>query len=85
MAKAPNADFQALLRSTRRILRRRTIAEISASLVAIAWWPEFTNAAFDAKDGEIVGPVKTSYGYHIIKVIEKKPGKILEYSDVESR
>jgi peptidyl-prolyl cis-trans isomerase C len=47
--------------------------------------PEFTNAAFAAKDGEIVGPVKTSYGYHIIKVLEHKVGKQLSYDEVESR
>ncbi len=28
----------------------------------------FDNAVFDAKDGEIVGPVETSFGYHVIKV-----------------
>lgn len=45
----------------------------------------FTNAAFGGKAGEIVGPVKTSYGYHVIKIIDKKLGKALEYSDVELR
>ncbi len=30
--------------------------------------PEFETACFGAKVGDIVGPVKTSYGYHIIKV-----------------
>ncbi|WGS65576.1 foldase protein PrsA [Marinitoga aeolica] len=34
--------------------------------------PEYFNAAFKAKVGEIVGPVKSNYGYHIIKVEGKK-------------
>jgi peptidyl-prolyl cis-trans isomerase D len=34
--------------------------------------PEFSNAAFSAKPGEVVGPVKTRYGLHIIKVFDKK-------------
>lgn len=47
--------------------------------------PEFTEAAFGATKGDTVGPVKTAYGYHIIRVIEKKPGKPLEYDEVELR
>ena len=47
--------------------------------------PEFTEAAFAGSEGEIVGPVKTAYGYHIIKVISKKTGKPLEYDEVELR
>ncbi len=34
--------------------------------------PEFAEAAFSAKPGEIVGPVKTQFGLHIIKVVDKK-------------
>jgi parvulin-like peptidyl-prolyl isomerase len=30
--------------------------------------PEFEKAAFEAKAGDIVGPVRTQFGYHIIKV-----------------
>ena len=29
---------------------------------------EFENAAFTAKKGDVVGPVKTEFGYHLIKV-----------------
>ncbi|MFH0793459.1 MAG: peptidylprolyl isomerase [bacterium] len=35
--------------------------------------PEFEQFAFDLKPGEISGPVKTAYGYHIIKKIGAKP------------
>jgi parvulin-like peptidyl-prolyl isomerase len=34
--------------------------------------PEFETAAFSAKVGELVGPVKSSFGYHLIKVLEKQ-------------
>ena len=34
--------------------------------------PEFENAAFSAKKGDIVGPVKTQFGYHIIFVKDMK-------------
>lgn len=39
---------------------------------------EFEQAAFAAKVGEIVGPIKTQYGYHIIKVTERKPASQLD-------
>lgn len=29
---------------------------------------EFENACFKAKKGDIIGPVKTQFGYHIIKI-----------------
>jgi parvulin-like peptidyl-prolyl isomerase len=34
--------------------------------------PEFETAAFDATVGEITGPVQTNYGYHLIRVNDKK-------------
>lgn len=29
---------------------------------------EFENAAFSRKKGEVAGPVKTQFGYHLIKI-----------------
>ena len=37
---------------------------------------EYEEAAFSAKIGSIVGPIKTSAGFHIIKVLDKKGEKI---------
>lgn len=37
--------------------------------------PEFSKAAFEGKVGDIVGPVKTDFGWHII-LIENKTGTI---------
>jgi parvulin-like peptidyl-prolyl isomerase len=38
-----------------------------------AFVPEFDKAAFGAKEGEIVGPVKTDFGYHLIEVTKIQP------------
>ena len=34
--------------------------------------PQFQDAAFNAKVGQIVGPVKSPFGYHVIQTEEKK-------------
>ena len=34
--------------------------------------PEFEQAAFAAEQGAVIGPVKTQFGYHVIKVTGKK-------------
>ena len=34
---------------------------------------EFEDAAFNAKVGELAGPVKSPFGYHLIQVLDKQP------------
>ncbi|MDD4351420.1 MAG: protein translocase subunit SecD [Candidatus Gracilibacteria bacterium] len=36
--------------------------------------PQFEKAAFEANPGEIVGPIETEFGYHLIKVEAKRGG-----------
>ena len=43
---------------------------------------EFAVVAFAMEVGEISEPVKTQFGYHIIKVTEKEEGKEVKYADV---
>lgn len=45
--------------------------------------PEFENVAFGLKEGQVGGPVKTQFGYHIIKVTGKKEGKVVEFEKVK--
>ncbi|MEW6676048.1 MAG: peptidylprolyl isomerase [Nitrospirota bacterium] len=44
--------------------------------------PEFEAAAVKLKPGEISEPVKTQFGYHIIKVTDKKPGQPVEFEKI---
>jgi len=37
--------------------------------------PEFANAALALKAGEISAPVKTSFGWHVIKLVDRRQGK----------
>ena len=34
--------------------------------------PEFEKACFEGKKGDIVGPIKTQFGYHIILINDQK-------------
>ena len=47
---------------------------------------EFTDAAFAIeKDGQITKPVKTQFGYHIIRRIEKTPEGVIPLEKVKDR
>jgi peptidyl-prolyl cis-trans isomerase C len=47
--------------------------------------PEFEQAAFGAERGEIVGPVQTEFGYHILQVTDVKPEQTRSLQEVESQ
>lgn len=34
--------------------------------------PEFEKAAFEGKKGSVVGPIKTQFGWHLIKIIDTR-------------
>ena len=46
---------------------------------------EFEEAAFAAEIGEVVGPVKTQFGYHLIKVEKKNEPSVVPYEEVSER
>lgn len=47
--------------------------------------PEFEKAAFEGAAGEVIGPVKTQFGYHLILVEDKKEKKILPLEQVRAQ
>lgn len=46
---------------------------------------EFEDAAFAAEVGVVVGPVKTQFGYHLIKVEKKSEASVMPFEEVEAK
>jgi peptidyl-prolyl cis-trans isomerase D len=84
MAKAPNADFAAL---AKKYSEDESNASNGGDLDYFGrgrMVPEFENAAFAMKAGEISDLVKTAFGFHIIKVVDNKPEATRPLAEVKS-
>ncbi len=46
---------------------------------------EFEEAAFALNAGEVTGPVKTQFGYHMIKLVDKKKSAKQEFDAVKRK
>lgn len=47
--------------------------------------PEFENAAFGMKEGEISKPIKTQFGFHIIKLVDKQEPTVSSFEEVKDQ
>jgi len=47
--------------------------------------PEFAEVAFTQKPGEVGKPVRTQFGWHVIKVTEKKPAGTTPFEEVKDQ
>lgn len=47
--------------------------------------PEFDKAVFEMKVGEITGPVKTQFGYHLIKLISKNEESSYSFEEIKGQ
>ncbi|WP_243359922.1 peptidylprolyl isomerase [Fundidesulfovibrio terrae] len=45
--------------------------------------PEFEQAAFSLKKGEVSGTVRTQYGLHVIQVVDKKPEGVTPFDEAK--
>ena len=45
--------------------------------------PPFERAAFALKPGETSEPIRTQHGFHIVKVFDKKPARVPDFSEAK--
>jgi peptidyl-prolyl cis-trans isomerase D len=73
LAKAPGADFAGLAKKYSEDESNNTNGGDLDYFGRGRMVPEFEQAAFAMKNGEISELVKTSFGFHIIKMVDNKP------------
>lgn len=83
-AKAKGADFAALA-------KKHSQGPSGPNGGDLGYFPAhrmvkpFSEAAFKLKPGEISDPVRTQFGYHVIKVEDKKPESFVPFDEVKDR
>jgi peptidyl-prolyl cis-trans isomerase D len=83
-AKAPGADFAKLASENTDDPSGKTSGGKLPPFAHGQMVPEFEQAAFGMAPGEIRGPVKTQFGYHIIKLESKTPPRMRPLEEVRA-
>ena len=74
-------EYKSVMENARKdILARLAMKQLFDSVKV-----EFEDAAFAAEIGHVVGPVKTQFGYHLIKVEEKKDAAESSFDEVKEQ
>jgi len=81
-AKAPGADFAKLANENTDDPSGKTTGGQLPPFSRGQMVPEFEEAAFTMSPGEIRGPIKTQFGYHIIKLVSKTPARTRTFEEV---
>lgn len=78
-AKAKNADFEALADkfSADRTRSHGVLGFFSRETSPHQTAAEFSDAVFKAEIGEVIGPIHTEYGFHIVKVTDRRPEHVV--------
>jgi parvulin-like peptidyl-prolyl isomerase len=80
-AKAPGADFGTLAKANSDDTGSKSSGGELGAFPRGTMVQSFEDAAFSGKKGEIVGPVESPFGYHLILVEEKFPARTLPLNE----
>ena len=83
-AKAPGADFAKLANENTDDASGKATGGKLPPFSHGQMVPEFEEAAFTMAPGEIRGPIKTQFGYHVIKVESKTPARSRSLEEVRA-
>ena len=83
-ARAPGADFAALAKEYSDDQGSAAQGGDLGFAEKTNFVPPFADALFAMKPGEIAGPVKTQYGYHIIRLEAVAPGKTKSFEEARA-
>ncbi len=84
-AKAPGADFGELAKKYSEDEGSKTRGGDLNFFGKGQMVPEFEKVAFELQPGQIGDLVKSQFGYHIIKVLEKKPATVKPLAEVKDQ
>lgn len=83
--KAPGADFAELAKQNTDEPQGKTSGGDLGWFAKEAMVPEFSDAAFKANKGDITGVIETPFGFHVIKVEDKKAAVATKLEDAEKK
>jgi peptidyl-prolyl cis-trans isomerase D len=81
-AKQPGADFAKLANENTDDPSGKTNGGQLPPFAHGQMVPEFEDAVFQMAPGEVRGPVKTQFGYHVIKLTSKTPARTRAFQEV---
>ncbi len=85
LAKAPGADFAALARADSQDSGSKDTGGDLGWVTKDMMVKPFEDALFAMKPGEITGPVKSEFGWHVIQLREVKAGKQTPFEEVRDQ
>lgn len=82
-AKKPNVDFQDLAEKFSKDPSAKNNRGDLGYISRLQMAKEFSDPVFAAPENAVIGPIRTNFGYHVVKIKDKLPGKSMGYDEVE--